>query len=109
MGGRFSVQVAARGDERGRVGPVRATRAKLEAAVFNLAVDARDAMPDSGSLSIAVSPDEVTGDPAHPAGLTPGRYARITVADTGVGMDATTLRRATEAFFTTKPPGHGTG
>jgi signal transduction histidine kinase len=109
MGRRFQVQVVAPVGGGRCPASVRGTQAELEAALLNLAVNARDAMPDGGSLCIAVSRDEVTGDQAHPAGLSPGHYAGITVADTGVGMDAATLRRATEAFFTTKPPGQGTG
>lgn len=89
---------------------VRGDRAELEAALLNLAVNARDAMPAGGELTVSLAPEVIAeGVAPHPAGLPAGRYARIAVADTGVGMDAATLARATEAFFTTKPAGRGTG
>jgi signal transduction histidine kinase len=84
-------------------------RAGLEAAIINLAINARDAMAGQGVLRIAAEPGTVGPDAAAPLGLAPGRYVRIVVADSGTGMDAATLARATEAFFTTKPPGKGTG
>ncbi|MEK0084400.1 ATP-binding protein [Benzoatithermus flavus] len=80
---------------------------QLELALLNLAVNARDAMPTGGTLTIALARDTVGF--AHPAGLAPGDYVRIDVIDVGVGMDATTLRRAVEPFFSTKGPGRGTG
>jgi signal transduction histidine kinase len=88
---------------------VRGERAELEAALINLAVNARDAMTDRGTISVRVAPEEVAPGASHLHGLAPGRYVRIAVADTGIGMDAATLARATEAFFTTKPAGQGTG
>jgi len=86
--------------------PVLVDPNQLELAVLNLAVNARDAMPDGGSVSIAV--DEQTSTAAEPL-LAPGSYVRITVRDEGEGMDAETLARATEPFFTTKGVGKGTG
>ena len=80
---------------------------QLEMAILNLSVNARDAMPEGGRLSISARPGEVATD--HPAGLAPGRYIRLSVADTGVGMDAETLRRAVEPFYSTKGIGKGTG
>ncbi|SDC77709.1 Signal transduction histidine kinase [Sphingomonas sp. YR710] len=78
---------------------------QLEMAILNLAVNARDAMPDGGSLAIAVSDDrEAAG-----SGLPPADYVRITVSDTGRGMDESTRLRAIEPFFTTKAHGRGTG
>jgi two-component system NtrC family sensor kinase len=82
---------------------VRGGRAELEAALMNLAINARDAMPAGGTVSVAAEAER------NPPGLARGAYARITVSDTGEGMDEATLRRATEAFFTTKPRGKGTG
>lgn len=79
---------------------------QLEMAVLNLAVNARDAMPEGGVLSIGA--DEVVLT-APEQGLKPGRYLRIDVVDTGIGMDQPTLARASEPFFTTKGVGKGTG
>jgi CheY-like chemotaxis protein len=76
---------------------------QLELALLNLAVNARDAMPDGGSLDIAA--DFIRG----PEGLKPGEYVCLAIADTGVGMNEATLARAAEPFFTTKEPGRGTG
>ncbi|HEY8614236.1 MAG TPA: MHYT domain-containing protein, partial [Roseomonas sp.] len=80
---------------------------QLELALLNLAVNARDAMPDGGTLRI--SGFERVLPPGASDGLKPGRYVCLSVADTGVGMDAATLARATEPFFTTKGVGKGTG
>jgi PAS domain S-box-containing protein len=80
---------------------------QLEMALLNLSVNARDAMPDGGTLRITVSCE--TLGPAHPAQLPPGDYIRLSVADTGVGMDEGTLARAIEPFFSTKGVGKGTG
>ncbi|WP_237215908.1 hybrid sensor histidine kinase/response regulator [Falsiroseomonas oryziterrae] len=77
----------------------------LELALVNLAVNARDAMPDGGQLSVRAALVEGAG----PSGLGEGRWLTIAVSDTGAGMDAATLTRAVEPFFTTKGPGHGTG
>jgi len=80
---------------------------QLEMAILNLAVNARDAMPNGGTLTIAGSAQTVAeGDCA---GLVPGRYVRLAVTDTGVGMDDATLARAVEPFFSTKGVGRGTG
>jgi two-component system NtrC family sensor kinase len=90
--------------------PIRADRAELEATVVNLAVNARDAMPGGGDLHITLAGETVTaGETRRDVALRPGRYARIAVRDTGEGMDAATLARAGEAFFTSKPEGRGTG
>ncbi|MEX3959051.1 ATP-binding protein [Trinickia sp. EG282A] len=78
---------------------------QIELAVLNLVVNARDAMPDGGAVSIAV--DAVHSSKC--ADLEGGDYVRLTVSDTGHGMDAKTLSRATEPFFTTKEVGKGTG
>jgi PAS domain S-box-containing protein len=80
---------------------------QLEMALLNLAVNARDAMPDGGTLSITANEEGI--GPGHPSKLAPGRYMRLSVADTGVGMDEATLARAIEPFFSTKGIGKGTG
>jgi PAS domain S-box-containing protein len=80
---------------------------QLEMALLNLAVNARDAMPDGGQLTIAARRE--TFRARHAAGMKPGHYVRISITDTGNGMDEKTLRRATEPFFSTKGVGKGTG
>jgi nitrogen-specific signal transduction histidine kinase len=87
--------------------PALADPNQLEMALLNLSVNARDAMPDGGTLRITVSCE--TLGPIHPAQLPPGDYIRLSVADTGVGMDEATLTRAIEPFFSTKGVGKGTG
>jgi len=79
---------------------------QLEMALLNLAVNARDAMPAGGVLTIALDQQLVAaGDLA----LAPGAYVRLSVEDTGEGMDSVTLARAVEPFFSTKGTGKGTG
>lgn len=80
---------------------------QLEMALLNLAVNARDAMPEGGTLTIAAATADII-DGAIP-GLTAGRYVKITVSDTGTGMDEHTKRHAIEPFFSTKGIGKGTG
>ncbi|MFC3713337.1 PAS domain-containing protein [Sphingoaurantiacus capsulatus] len=87
--------------------PAKADPNQLEMAILNLAVNARDAMPEGGTLRISV--DAETVGRQHRADITPGRYLRLSVADTGEGMDETTLKRAVEPFFSTKGIGKGTG
>jgi signal transduction histidine kinase len=90
--------------------PVLIDPAQLEQVLMNLAVNARDAMPHGGALTLASDAVDMSGDQArrHP-GLRPGHYVRLTVTDTGSGMDPETLARVFEPFFTTKEPGKGTG
>jgi signal transduction histidine kinase/ActR/RegA family two-component response regulator len=107
--------------------PVLVDANQLELALLNIALNARDAMPNGGSIKITAQAQSV-GLPATSnwrrganggakslngtvdgASLAPGEYVKITVVDTGVGMDESTLAKATEPFFTTKGPGKGTG
>ena len=80
---------------------------QLEMALLNLSVNARDAMPEGGSLGISAVADAI--GPGGPDDLKEGAYVRITVSDTGIGMDAETASRAIEPFFSTKGVGKGTG
>lgn len=80
---------------------------QLEMAILNLAVNARDAMPEGGTLRVRVS-DETMSD-VNSTGLVAGNYVRLSVEDTGVGMDEHIARQAIEPFFSTKGVGQGTG
>ena len=92
------------------LGQVRADPGQLVQVLINLAVNARDAMPKGGQLTIDSTNRDVTASeaPTH-RGLREGRYVAIQVRDTGTGMDEDTKARIFEPFFTTKPPGQGTG
>jgi two-component system, NtrC family, sensor kinase len=81
---------------------------EFETALVNLIINARDAMPDGGVVRVEAVEDMVE-QAAEPTTLPVGRYLRVTVSDDGIGMNEEILARASEAFFTTKPPGQGTG
>jgi PAS domain S-box-containing protein len=87
---------------------VRVDASQLELALLNIAMNARDAMPFGGMLSISASAERFGAD-APVQEMDAGEYVRISVADSGVGMDETILARAHEPFFTTKGPGRGAG
>ena len=87
--------------------PIYADANQVEMAVLNLAVNARDAMPDGGEIILAAREHMVVA--VEPDGLKPGRYVCLSVTDSGNGMDRETLERAKEPFFTTKGIGKGTG
>jgi signal transduction histidine kinase len=90
--------------------PVRTDPVRLERALLELAGNARDAMPAGGTLSLRTEVVEVDEERASGTpDLRPGRYALLSVADTGQGMTEDVRRRAFEPFFTTKPKGKGTG
>jgi signal transduction histidine kinase/CheY-like chemotaxis protein len=86
-----------------------ADKGQLETVLVNLAINARDAMPEGGTLLLTAACEAVLIAQEHPAGLAPGDYLRLSISDTGTGMNAATLARAGEPFFTTKPLGQGTG
>jgi PAS domain S-box-containing protein len=80
---------------------------QLELALLNLTLNARDAMPDGGDIVLAAREESI--EVGHSTRLEAGQYIRLSVTDTGEGMDEETLRKATEPFFTTKAVGQGTG
>ena len=89
------------------VGLIQADPTQMEQVLLNLALNARDAMPDGGTLTIETAAAMLgAGDVP---GCEPGAFVRLTVRDTGLGMDAETRQRVFEPFFTTKGPGQGTG
>lgn len=86
-----------------------ADRGQLETALVNLATNARDAMPDGGTIVLSAAQESILDSITHPAMAPAGRYIRLVVRDSGTGMEAATLARVPEPFFTTKPVGSGTG
>ncbi|HEX3528320.1 MAG TPA: response regulator [Thermoanaerobaculia bacterium] len=92
------------------LGKVRIDPGQMEQVIVNLAVNARHAMPNGGTISLRTAPLLVTGEiPAPHGNIPPGSYVLMTVADTGLGMDAETQARVFEPFFSTKGEGTGLG
>jgi CheY-like chemotaxis protein len=91
--------------------PAALDAAQLESALLNLAINARDAMPDGGRITVETANFDLQAEdgPDAVAGLAPGNYVRVSVADTGAGMTDEVRSRAIEPFFTTKPVGKGSG
>jgi two-component system, cell cycle sensor histidine kinase and response regulator CckA len=108
--GLLGENIALRVEADAGLGRVNVDPGQCEQAVINLAVNARDAMPAGGRLTIATRNLELDeGYAAEHPDARPGRYVLVSVSDTGHGMDATTVARMFEPFFTTKGPGRGTG
>ena len=94
-------------DLRSAAPSVRADRGQIEQVLMNLAINAQDAMPDGGTLVIGTEDVELA--PADIPALPPGKYVRLWVEDSGLGMSAQTQERVFEPFYTTKEKGRGTG
>jgi PAS domain S-box-containing protein len=88
---------------------VDADKRQLEQVLLNLYINGWQAMSESGSLTLQTAITTIDGSTAYPYQISPGDYAKITVTDTGIGMDETTRQKIFEPFFTTKAKGRGTG
>ncbi len=89
--------------------PALVDASQLENVILNLVINARDAMPDGGTITIDLSNVAMSGEQAEEHEVAAGDYIRLEVSDTGFGMDPDTMTKAFEPFFTTKPPGQGSG
>jgi two-component system cell cycle sensor histidine kinase/response regulator CckA len=89
--------------------PIHVDPAQLEQVLMNMAINARDAIPDKGRITIRVAAEAIPAERADSLGVDPGAYVIVRVEDTGEGMDAQTQAKVFEPFFTTKSSGKGTG
>ncbi len=106
LGDRIRLVVSLRGD----IAPISGDPGQLEQAIINLAANAKDAMPDGGTLQLAVAMAMITAEDGSPHDPIPaGRYVELSVSDSGLGMPPGTVAHIFEPFFTTKEPGKGTG
>ena len=103
-----SVVIEMKGDE--GIWPVLVDAAQLETALVNLALNARDAMPDGGTIAVTMENTMLSANPSGEAsGIVPGAFVLVSVSDTGTGMTEEVREQAFEPFFTTKPVGKGSG
>jgi len=105
IGPNVSMEVVAAGG----LWPIRVDPSQLENSLLNLSINARDAMPDGGKLTIETANKWLDERGAREHELTPGQYVSLSVSDTGTGMTDEVIARAFDPFFTTKPTGRGTG
>jgi signal transduction histidine kinase len=105
----LGIDVALQSDLHADAGNIRIDPGRFEQLILNLAINARDAMPGGGCLKIATAKETLSLAAAVALRIRPGRYVRISVTDTGIGMDEATRQRCLEPFFTTKDRSKGTG
>jgi two-component system cell cycle sensor histidine kinase/response regulator CckA len=91
------------------IGNIRTDADQFEQMILNLSINARDAMPDGGTLKFSVAPANLDSEAAAARALASGQYVKVLVSDTGLGMDSATLEKCFEPLFTTKGPFKGTG